>query len=158
MGQSLGRESFFLLARASALVLCGFAAHSCSRPFVTQTQNNNNNNMVIVTVIRDCPQSNKNARGRVFLTSGGTCLLKVIQRLKHIEERNFLAFSMQDFISYHSYKSLILDSLFNRFLTRINSFLVAFQGRSKVLSEYRRTYCTKMYPIALMCWSPLSAP
>ena len=65
---------------------------------------------------------------------------------------------MQDFISYHSYKSLILDSLFNRFLTRINSFLVAFQGRSEVLSEYRRTYWTKMYPIALMCWSPLSPP
>ena len=65
---------------------------------------------------------------------------------------------MQDFISYHSYKSLILDSLFNRFLTRINSFLVAFQGSSEVLSEYRRTYWTKMYPMALMCWSPLSPP
>ena len=107
--------------------------------------------------IRDCSQTNKKVRERVFVT-WDDCLLKVIQRMKHVKERDFLAFSMQNFISYHSYKSLILDSLFNRFLIRINSFLVAFQGRSKVVSAYCRTYWTKMYPKALMCWSPLSAP
>ena len=107
--------------------------------------------------IRDCSQSNKKVRERVFVT-WDDCLLKVIQRTKHVKERNLLAFSMQNFISYHSYKSLILDSLFNRFLIRINSFLVAFQGPSKVVSAYCRTYWTKMYPKALMCWSPLSAP
>ena len=54
----------------------------------------------------------------------------MIQRLKHIKERHFLAFSMQDFISPLSYKSLILDSDFNRFLTRINSFFILrpFEG------------------------------
>ena len=52
----------------------------------------------------------------------------MIQRLKHNKERNFLAFSIEDFISSHSYKSLILDSIFNRFFTRINNFLV--KGRS----------------------------
>ena len=65
---------------------------------------------------------------------------------------------MQDFISSHSYKSLILDLLFNRSLARINSFLFACWGRLKVVSAYRRTYWTKMYPIALICWSPLSPP
>ena len=32
------RESFFLLARASALVPHDFAAHPCSRSFVTQKE------------------------------------------------------------------------------------------------------------------------
>ena len=65
---------------------------------------------------------------------------------------------MQDFISPHSYKFLTLDSLFNRFLARINSSLVACWGRLKLVSAYGRTYWTKMYPMALMCWSPLSPP
>ena len=89
---------------------------------------------------RDCSHSSKNVRAQVFVTRGDTCLLQVIQRLKHNKERNFLAFSIEDFISSHSYKSLILDSIFNRFLTRIKNFLVAFSGRSKVFSAYCRTY------------------
>ena len=39
IGAELGqRESFFLLARASALVSHDFAAHPCSRSFVTQKE------------------------------------------------------------------------------------------------------------------------
>ena len=53
---------------------------------------------------------------------------------------------------------IFTNPLFNRFLETINSFLAAFYGRLKAVSAYCGSYWTKIYPIALMCWSPLSPP
>ena len=110
----------------------------------------------ITIIIRDCSQSNKNVCTQVLLTWDDTCLLKVIQRLKHIKERHFLAFSVQDFISPLSYKSLILDSDFNRFLTRINSFFILrpFEGFFCVLPNLRDQDVSHRFNVVVAIISP----
>ena len=94
---------------------------------------------------------------RVFVTWKDTCLRKVIQRLSILKKETFGLFNAEFYfisvlqISYPRFTFLRLFSKNQQFLSCI---LRPFEG----CFAYCWTYWTKMYPIALMCWLPLSAP